>query len=364
MVDITKEDVTGIEINAAGTFDHLANAMRAQVNEEYTKERIRQVDYATVLTATLSTTMQQAITFELNKGINARQEELLAAQIAQTNAETDGVLKQNELIDCQIEKCKAEVILLNKEAEKSDLEIINLGIQNEISTRQRDRLDEEIALLKEQILNTIEERAQIIAQTALIGKQEEKLDQDILVAQQEVLKAIEEVQLIIQQVKNLQADFDKTTAETAFTQQRTVNAGEELLVLKEQRKKIVEEIALLAQKVKTEIAQIRDQVDDIDVAGVIGRKNLLFVRQADGFLRDAEQKAAKIFSDIFNIAKSADPDAVPNIEALGIPDYFETSETDPDTGNPVFLTRPANPQDTYARLTAVLTKLQDGVISE
>jgi len=71
------------------------------------------------------------------------------------------------------------------------------------------------------------------------------------------------------------------------------------------------EIDLLNQKKFTEEAQIKDLVDGSSVEGLVGKQKELYTRQADGFLRDAEQKAAKVFSDLWSVARSSDPDATP-----------------------------------------------------
>jgi len=65
------------------------------------------------------------------------------------------------------------------------------------------------------------------------------------------------------------------------------------------------EIALLVQKKLTEVAQIEDETliggSYAPVQGVIGKEKNLLQRQADGFLRDAEAKVAKIATDAFAV---------------------------------------------------------------
>ena len=74
--------------------------------------------------------------------------------------------------------------------------------------------------------------------------------------------------------------------------------------------KINAEICLLNAKCKTEKAQIADTIDGITVAGLVGKQKNLYQKQADGFDRDAEQKALKLIVDLYSVNKSADPDAV------------------------------------------------------
>ena len=77
----------------------------------------------------------------------------------------------------------------------------------------------------------------------------------------------------------------------------------------EQRNKVLAEIALLQQKTKTEIAQIVENVDGVLVAGVVGKQKTLFNNQAEGFHRDAEQKAAKLLTDTWSVRHTKDPGA-------------------------------------------------------
>lgn len=57
---------------------------------------------------------------------------------------------------------------------------------------------------------------------------------------------------------------------------------------------------LLAQKKITEVTQTEDAI-----GGISKSKQDLLVAQTDGFARDAEQKMAKIFSDVYSINRSA-----------------------------------------------------------
>ena len=78
---------------------------------------------------------------------------------------------------------------------------------------------------------------------------------------------------------------------------------------------------LIAQKVKTEKAQIADTVDGVPVTGIIGAQIALYKQQKDGFIRDAEQKALKIISDTWITRKTVD-DGTP------LPYGFDTAAVD------------------------------------
>ena len=131
---------------------------------------------------------------------------------------------------------------------------------------QRSKNDAEVRLLEQQIL-------QAQAQTALLAQQREN--------------AIQEGLVLVAQECKLKAEFD-------------------LLVLS--KDKTNQETALLGQKVLTERAQITAL--GVDADSVIGRQKALYVAQTNGFTRDAEQKAAKVMVDSWNVRRTTDEGTV------------------------------------------------------
>ncbi len=83
--------------------------------------------------------------------------------------------------------------------------------------------------------------------------------------------------------------------------------------------KNVAETLLLKLKAVTEHAQTADSVGDLDnltfdtnaaVLGAVGTQKSLQSAQANGFLRDAEQKATKILMDAWSVSKSISGDLI------------------------------------------------------
>lgn len=72
----------------------------------------------------------------------------------------------------------------------------------------------------------------------------------------------------------------------------------------EQKGKTVAEASLLAQKKVTEQAQTSSVGTDDD--SVVGRQKALYLAQTNGFQRDAEQKAAKLLVDSWNVRRTTD----------------------------------------------------------
>lgn len=149
------------------------------------------------------------------------------------------------------------------------------------------------------------------------------LEKDRAARQAELLQAQIDSELLNQQLT--QANIAQTEAQTGLITQQTANAEAEGLnipkqglvldgqkckldaefdVLLEQKLKTVAETALLNQRKVTEQAQTVGA--GVDEDSVIGRQKALHKAQADGFLRDAEQKAAKIMLDTWNVRRTTD----------------------------------------------------------
>lgn len=122
-------------------------------------------------------------------------------------------------------------------------------------------------------------------------------------------KAGHEADLVAQQVTNAQKEHEVLHAQKC-------KLDGEFDVLVEQVLKVQAETALLGQKRSTELAQV--SATNVDVDSVIGRQKGLYAAQTDGFSRDAEQKAAKLMIDAWNVQRTTDPDvtAANNVNRL------------------------------------------------
>lgn len=142
-------------------------------------------------------------------------------------------------------------------------------------------------------------------------EQAELIQKQIELADKQILKADKEIALMDEQILKIQA-------ETALITQQQANAVKEGVILDLQDDKLSAEISLLgvqelkvtaekdllAQKKITEQAQTQSGIAAAD--SVVGNQNALYAAQKDGFTRDAEQKAARILVDTFNIRATQD----------------------------------------------------------
>lgn len=130
-----------------------------------------------------------------------------------------------------------------------------------------------------------------VMQTALqfvLAKEEARLKNELLEKQallvvQQTANAVLEGAVLVAQECKLRAEFDLTTASILKTNQET---------------------ALLSQKVATERAQVTAL--GVDDNSVLGKQKTLYQAQTDGFKRDAEQKAAKLMADTWNVRRTTD----------------------------------------------------------
>ena len=177
-----------------------------------------------------------------------------------------------------------QAALLEKQIELADVELetARVGVEKalvelEILRAQQDKIPYEIAKLQ--------------AETTLLGSQNIKVQADTALVEQQTLNATVEYKVLEAQECKLRAEYDLILA---------------------QIDKAAQEGNLLAQKVLTERAQVSGTGVDLD--SIIGRQKALYAAQADGFNRDAEQKATKIMVDAFSVTKTSDPDAISPVD--------------------------------------------------
>lgn len=145
---------------------------------------------------------------------------------------------------------KANLVLAQIELTKAQGQLIQIEIEREVLTR--DLIAAQVERTKQETKNLVTTNDQIIAQTCLLKAQYD-----------------------IAMLTKLQ-----TTAQTVLIQQKTATEK--------------------AQTVET----------GVDTNSVIGRQKELYKAQSDGFLRDAEQKAAKLLTDTWNVRRTTDEGTV------------------------------------------------------
>lgn len=115
----------------------------------------------------------------------------------------------------------------------------------------------------------------------------------------------------------INAQIELSNKQAKLAEKQIEQADKQLELLEKQIELQQAQSDLARQKIKTEIAQISDTVDNIAVGGVIGAQVALYKQQRESFLRDAEQKSLKILADTWITRKTID-------EGVEVPVNFDT----------------------------------------
>jgi len=241
--ELTIASLTGGSVQGAGNFDEIMRAVKSHLSDEYKSGRITGDMYTQAYISALDLALTTANSYTLQHQVTNQQVKLLDAQIANEQL-------NNTLIQAQIDK-------VNKDTE--------------YVTKQILKVDDEIALVQ----------AQVATQT----KQLEVMDKAILNADKDL------------EVKT--SGIALQTAQTALANQQVTNAVAQEEQIRKQTLKLQSEIDVLEQRKASELAQTSDTVNGQPVGGVLGKQIALYGNQAEGYIRDAEQKAAKILNDTF-----------------------------------------------------------------
>ena len=280
---ITLATLTEARVDGNGAFDTLMRAMSGHLEREFADNRLRGADYANVYLNALTPVLQNAVVFLLQKDEAAYKAQLVEAQVRLTEtqiklaeAELAREVLNKELLQAQIRKIDRDIL----SSDKSDAVLVAQATQAAAQTAQIQA--ETLNVTKQGLLITAQtdqstaQAANIRAETQNLTKQAQLIDKQIETQTQQILnlKAEECV---------LKANYDIALSTNLQT---------------------VAQTTLVNQKVATEKAQTSGV--GIEVNSVIGKQIALYNAQADGFKRDAEQKAAKMMIDSWNVRRTTD----------------------------------------------------------
>ena len=144
----------------------------------------------------------------------------------------------------------------------------------------------EVTLITQQIVNLEAEVINILKQGELIDAQ--------------IIKMSAEGNLIQQQIVNLKAEALNIPKQGELLDAQVCKVKAEYDLIGAQITKTGAEVSLLAQKRVTEQAQTDEGI--VQPESYLGRQIALYIAQREGFERDAEQKAARIFTDAMDVS--------------------------------------------------------------
>lgn len=255
--------LTGGEREGAGAFEELMRAVKSHLLTEYNAGRITGDNYTQAYISSLDVALGNASQYLLQHEIQNQQVRLLDEQIAAAKL-------QVTLTQAQIDRAAAELLHVQKQT-------LKLGSD----------------------INLVDAQVAVQAKTLLIQ------DEQIASAQKDLL--VKDAQIALSDSNKLLTDQQTSNALTQNTQIST------------QTTKISAEKDILLQRVVSEEAQTKDVVDGQPVGGIIGKQMALYENQADGYIRDAEQKVAKLMNDSFVTRVTTDWDN-PDASTAGLND--------------------------------------------
>lgn len=333
-------DLTSSLVDGEGVFDVLMRANKAHLEQEFTKNRIKGPEFAQVYLGSLQTVLATALQFVMQKNaanqdilLKDKQIELATAQIAQATAQTlqveaqtllitqqranltaeaNNLVKQGSLIDAQALKVTQDMGLVVQQKTNLVAEALNLP-------KQGAKIDADTALSGQQLLNLTAEKlltdakvTQTSQQTANLVSEELNISKQGLLIDANRTHIAQQTLMVEEQVKseafrNFVHPTDPTLSGTLEKERQVLIAQEcklkaEFDVLMLTKDKTTSETTLLGQKLATEKAQVMSL--GVDADSLVGRQKGLYLGQTNGFLRDAEQKAAKLLVDTWSVRRT------------------------------------------------------------
>jgi hypothetical protein len=274
-------DLTHATVAGNGVFDVLMRAVKAHLEQEWTAGRIKGTEYSTVYLSALQTTLQTALQFVLSQEKTNQEIELVKAQI-------------------EVQKQQAANLLL---------EAANIPKQGIVLDKQALDLVAATALKGVQV-------SQVTAETLNIPKQGQLIDAQTGVQNQQAANLSAEAANIPKQGLLIDAQRTVQTQQAANLLAEASNIPKQGLLIDANKLKADAEKGLLDQKKVTEVAQVDGSV--VNASSVIGKENAVRTEQAITFVRDAEQKAAKLMVEFMSAAVVADSGQLSNVTTANL----------------------------------------------
>jgi hypothetical protein len=300
-------DLTTGAVDGTGSFDKIMASITAQLKVDYDAGRITGTDYANVYLASIQGAMSMALEFALSSDKINVELEILEITKLKEQAEFDLLTQQKLNLVSQELQIDAQTSLIIQQLANAVIEATVLTAQElkidadtALSTAQELKVDQETLGVTQDTANAVLQGTLIFAQelkvdaeTTLVTAQELKVDQETLGVTQDTANAVIQGTVLTAQECLLSAQFDTQVQQTL---------------------KVTAEKDLLAQKKVTETAQTN--AAGIGVGSVVGSQVALYDAQKDGFARDAEQKAARLFFDTWNSRRITDEATTVDLNGL------------------------------------------------
>lgn len=277
---ISLEELTTRTPGGSGVFDALMDTFRVHLLEESEKGRITGAEYTKAYTAMTESAMNQAVTF------------LLGKDAAYWQNQTARLQAYTARIDMEASKVKLAAIQLEAMTQKANFALTKMKLSSEDINYCISKYNLENIMPAQLALSEVQKAGALVQnQTATYN-----LATTLPLQTNMLTKQVDG-----QNIQNNTATFNLSD----IAPQQLKNLQAQQLLLKEQME---------AQRGQT----LDMRSDNFPVAGVQGKQKALYTQQITSYQRDAEVKAAKIFSDAWITQKTID-------EGLLAPDAFNNA---------------------------------------
>lgn len=256
--------------------------------------------------------------------VSYRVTDVMPAEVQRTNTESEQVnYRTHNILPVERNKLLAEVDLVVSQDDLLEFDLLNKQpLETEILEKQRDQLIAQIDGTKQSTNKVAADTLQSMRQTKLIeantcnteaqtvritAETTLKLPEEVSILKKQILQSAAQTDLIVAQAEKTAKEVELAVSQLELAEKELVLKDKSIDLLIAQVETQEAQSDLYAQKAITEKGQTNSSV--IGTNSVMARQNEMMKAQADGFKRDAEQKAAKIMIDTWNLRKNTDPDA-------------------------------------------------------
>lgn len=370
---ITKLDNVALasgSVGGDGAFDSIMSGLDAHLKREYESGRITGSEYTKAYIALTEAALGNAVQYLLS-----REQTYWQAVTQQLAAQTQQIAMVNARVELETSKAKFQTIAYEALTAEANYALTKIKLASEdvafgIAKYNLDFMlpEQRTLLLRQQANMQAQTDGQIYENTNLKPSQKELVDKQVLQTQSEVdnnayqLANImpaqkaqieaetagktyentnilpEQKTLIVKQQLVQQSEYDQKVYQTAnlLPSQKTLvdrqgsqvqaeidNKSYDTTQIKPaERQVLLRQEALIAEQLETQRAQTRDtHVDGSPITGVLGQQKNLYSQQVTSYQRDAEVKAAKLFTDAWITQKTID-------EGLLAPTNFQNAALD------------------------------------
>lgn len=270
---LTNDDLTTGVVSGSGSFDALMRGFKAHLKEEFEKGRITGAEYAKAYTTLTQNAMASAVQFLLG-----RDQAFWAAQVSQLQAITARV---------QLETTKVQLTQVQ-------LQALNLKAEYALMKMKLSSESMNYCIAKYNLENILPaQKNQILQQTENVAT-----ENDIQVYNRDFM--------LPKQLDALTSQIAKVDAETTNAEQQTDIGAYQLNYI------LPKQLALTNEQVETQRSQtLNTRTDGSTISGSVGKQKDLYTQQIISYQRDAEVKAAKIFTDAWITQKTIDEGLLP-----------------------------------------------------